>query len=382
VHYGSGSAVTLNGKETLNIAGHILQHFPLSEIEDDSLSLLHTDERISGVLGLQHVKSKDAGESAFSRMRDMGLLTSFGYCRAPQDTGTFIWGDQDVSGQRIPVIGDIHWAVSLTDISVAGSPNDKLCSDGECVAVIDTGSNIIAGPSKLLARLAKKIKINYDCSNVDELPDVHLRLGPDMEVSLPGSAYVMKMTLPAFESDKVPTQPLRNESLDSEYMEDQRPRRLEGFARLAARHGVDLELALRDVPEDQLLARVGRATCVPAFMPLDVSTAHGSLWVIGTPLFEKYYARFSWPLSDERPAVFLQESSSAAACASSADVIAAPQEQIQEPLNRPARRMSMVRREARELMVHTAQLAVAPSIVERRVEEIRYPKWAQELKRV
>lgn len=81
ISYGSGTAFTDEGNETVMVGGQSLDNFSLSEITADTLSLLHTKKGVSGVLGLQHMKNQSLGASLFSRMRDADLMASFGYCR-------------------------------------------------------------------------------------------------------------------------------------------------------------------------------------------------------------------------------------------------------------------------------------------------------------
>ena len=59
IAYGSGMAVTLEGRETVRIGDGekavSMQKFPISEISLDSLQILHSSKGISGILGLQHM---------------------------------------------------------------------------------------------------------------------------------------------------------------------------------------------------------------------------------------------------------------------------------------------------------------------------------------
>merc|ERR1712232_1230582 len=53
IAYGSGSAITDEGNETVLVGGRDLTDFPLSEITQDTLSMLHAKNGAGGVLGLQ-----------------------------------------------------------------------------------------------------------------------------------------------------------------------------------------------------------------------------------------------------------------------------------------------------------------------------------------
>ena len=59
IAYGSGMAITVEGRETIRIGAAeeyvSMQKFPISEISMDSLQILHSSKGISGILGLQHM---------------------------------------------------------------------------------------------------------------------------------------------------------------------------------------------------------------------------------------------------------------------------------------------------------------------------------------
>merc|ERR1740138_816877 len=63
------------------------------------------------------------------------------------------------------------------------------CKDG-CGAVVDTGTSLIAAPPDVIARVEQEmLKLDEDCSNLGELPDLVFNLG-GREFSLPPDAYI------------------------------------------------------------------------------------------------------------------------------------------------------------------------------------------------
>merc|ERR1719261_1586014 len=120
ITYGSGTAITDDGRETVRVGNRDLKNFTIMEITADSLHLLHDSKGIAGILGLQHMKNKSLGNSLFSRMRDQDILTSFGFCRGSGNNGTFIWGDDSKEGHEMEVVGEMHWGVKLGDVKIEG----------------------------------------------------------------------------------------------------------------------------------------------------------------------------------------------------------------------------------------------------------------------
>merc|ERR1719487_3145167 len=105
------------------------------------------------------MKNASMGESLFTRLRGAGGMSAFGYCRSDKDnSGTFIWNDRATDGEASTVIGSIHWAVKLANVKVTDSTS-TFCGDAACAAIIDTGSNIIAGPVEALRSMVQHMQI-------------------------------------------------------------------------------------------------------------------------------------------------------------------------------------------------------------------------------
>merc|ERR1719382_1533566 len=73
----------------------------------------------------------------------------------------------------------------------------KFCHQGKCTAIIDTGSNIIAGPRKTISNISKMLNVKMDCSNLKDLPPMKLHFGA-FEATIPATAYTMKVSLPSW----------------------------------------------------------------------------------------------------------------------------------------------------------------------------------------
>jgi len=220
----------------------------------------------------------------------------------------------------------------------------------DCVVIVDTGSNILACPTRTYDQLLSSLSIARDCSNFHKLPDISLTMG-DFNVTVPPTSYVMKMSLPAWAKESGDTglpeaspgageQGAGGESFpNGGYAQQDQPwspsdgepspqgggmlgqiKREEvltpwerTFKHLNRKHGFDLRVALRGVSVRSMNA--SDYICMPAIFPLDSVTTQGALWVVGTPIFDSYYARWSWPLKSGHPEVYLQNIHEATACA-------------------------------------------------------------------
>jgi hypothetical protein len=98
--------------------------------------------------------------------------------------------------RQLSVIGEDHWAVNLdqatTDLN--GTPLHSCWVYGgqqSCVAIIDSGTSLIGVPPNAVIMIQTLIKrIKYDCSNLDELPDLLFVLD-GKKFALPAHAYTV-----------------------------------------------------------------------------------------------------------------------------------------------------------------------------------------------
>lgn len=170
--------------------------------------------------------------------------------------GYIYWNTQHAKKDNwptAPVIGKIHWAVSMTSFGAAGHESAD-CHRGQgCAAIVDSGTSLIAGPSKALEAIKKQIgPVKMDCSNMHELPNLVFQLG-NAQLALPPEAYVMKV--------KKPSQPKS------------------GPASLW-----DL-VTIEDEKESE-------HRCTLAFMQMDKSSQHGNVWILGMPFLRYFYTVF------------------------------------------------------------------------------------------
>lgn len=185
-----------------------------------------------------------------------------------------------------------------------------------CAAVIDTGSNIIAGPAKKMKALTDRVKIRPDCGNLHTAPNVHVKLAGsagDVVLIIPASAYVMQVEMPTGygmggggggPGDDSNFAAAGNKTRSSLWRK--------AFEDLRTERGIDLRRHIRDIA-DVTLDR-SETLCMPAFTDLDANTQHGKLWILGTPAFQQYYTRFSWPSNAERPKIFFMDKAKSQTC--------------------------------------------------------------------
>mmetsp|Transcript_52208 Transcript_52208/g.121878 ORF Transcript_52208/g.121878 Transcript_52208/m.121878 type:complete len:441 (-) Transcript_52208:120-1442(-) len=62
-----------------------------------------------------------------------------------------------------------YWQVQMEDIAF-DNKRQSLCSD--CQVAVDTGTSMLAGPSRVIEALTDRLQVASDCSNYESLPDL------------------------------------------------------------------------------------------------------------------------------------------------------------------------------------------------------------------
>jgi len=89
-----------------------------------------------------------------------------------------------------------YWQIHLKSMAVGGNKLN-LCSLFGCVAIIDTGTSVIALPQGDYTKVASAIgKVNADCSNQNSLPPVQITLASGTVYTIPSSIYVVNYGTP------------------------------------------------------------------------------------------------------------------------------------------------------------------------------------------
>lgn len=275
----------------------------------------------------------------------------------------------------------------------------NVCPNGGCTGILDTGSNIIAGPSNIMQSITATVNVSPDCSNFDSLPDILLNFGGN-PVTIKPSGYVMMVPKPSdpygmdaggdasggdgsadgsggagfvngagLEQKAVTTERARRAAIKRQWQMV--------FHRLHKNTGIDL----RDIANHVLKqenATKEEFLCMPALVPIDRDTVNGPLYIVGTPLLDSYYARWSFDKDAQSPKIHLQPLEDAEICKDTSDLHKG------DGFSKFTAK-SLVRKEAtgstkEAIRTDTHRGRRGPTT--RRPEEIRFPHWAKSLMHV
>ena len=245
VQFGSGRIKGYLGHDTFHLGPiHVKQQTfgQIMKAEGAVFSALKFD----GILGLSFPRLSAAGyKPVFDNVMNQNLLGSnmFSFYLATRGSklnSYVILGQPDAAVHKgairyVEVNKELYWQVDLVDIKIGGKALG-LCNDRPnklCVAVIDSGTSLMTGPSDRVHKV------------IDAIP-----YKPGMKISsLPKITYVLK-----------------------------------------DRHGVhefDMD------PKFYMIRHPSLGTAKPGFMGLDIPKPRGPLWIMGELFMKQYYTVFN-----------------------------------------------------------------------------------------
>lgn len=158
--------------------------------EPDAYSI---DADYDGVFGLcfAAISTSSPDQTPLDRLKEQGKIKERIFClHLNENNGELIIGGCDVQPEfNLPISSPLLWQFQMSSIHVVQRTGEKKslfrgCKDG-CLAIIDTGSTFILGPSKEIEEINKILGAKFDenskeylmkCNNTD-LPEIVFNFG-------------------------------------------------------------------------------------------------------------------------------------------------------------------------------------------------------------
>ncbi|NWI76464.1 CATE protein, partial [Dryoscopus gambensis] len=209
IQYGTGSLTGIIGSDQVAVEGLTVSNQQFAEsISEPGKAFL--DAAFDGILGLAYPSlAVDGVTPFFDNMMAQDLvelpifsvyMSSYGHGFAPGCSWReLIFGGFDTSRftgtlNWVPVTQQGYWQIQLDNIQLGGTVT--FCTDG-CQAIVDTGTSLIAGPTKEIKELQKLIgavsvdgEYVVECSNLDAMPNLTFTIN-GLPYTLSAQAYTV-----------------------------------------------------------------------------------------------------------------------------------------------------------------------------------------------
>merc|ERR1712169_10444 len=83
--------------------------------------------------------------------------------------------------------------IQWNTVAVGNTNINPECGTLGCRAIVDSGTSLVVGPTKVVSSILSKLNINSICDGVNSLPDITFSIGNN-NYAIPSSIYVIRET--------------------------------------------------------------------------------------------------------------------------------------------------------------------------------------------
>jgi len=194
IEYGSGPVSGFFSQDTTTVAGLEVKNQDFAEIDNaKGLGIGYKLGKFDGIMGLGFDTISVGGvKSVFNNMIEQGLVDEpmFAFYLGDNADGELTFGGYDkekFTGDLnwVPLSQATYWEVNLEGMSVEGKSVTKTKS-----AIIDSGTSLIAGPTREVADIAKALGATRTPVG-QYIIDCNATL-PNLDIELGGQTYTLK----------------------------------------------------------------------------------------------------------------------------------------------------------------------------------------------
>lgn len=178
LNYGSGSSKGFLSQDNVGFGDLVAKSFAFGEVDSVSgISFLVSS--MDGIFGLAWDSISQGGIPTFFTAQESTNDRSFSFFLSHKEEESYIIAPGVDSSLFIgdlvyhDIIEKKYWSVKMNDMLVGGKSVGGLIATGNVKGVIDSGTSLIVGNFDIINPILHMIgRVESDCSNLDELPDI------------------------------------------------------------------------------------------------------------------------------------------------------------------------------------------------------------------
>lgn len=246
----AGTVQVSHGFDRVQLAGYTLPNASFWQVTKHDIDWWHPDQ-FTVIVGLG---KRAVDDSDNPTILEGANINYFSLCLRRNDKnpgGILDFAPPSKDAISVSITGTYHWSFPVSSVDAGNSGSHSTCRNTKCVAIIDSGTSLLAFPLSMYQELQLEKLIWRNCSNFDSLPNLEIEID-GKKVALPPSAYVAKQ-----ESHSVGAFFMRHLGFS--------------FRSLNAREG----------------------ECVPAVLTISDDTSEGAnMFILGQPFLKHYRTTF------------------------------------------------------------------------------------------
>ena len=201
IHYGTGSMKGTLLYDTVTCGGLTVTRQELAGAT--SLAAFFTGSPFDGILGLayQSISADNVPTWFDNAVTQNGIQSVFSFyldSTSGSNSSMLTFGGSDSSYYTGSIqyhnlylnLGN-YYTIVWNSATVGSTSINAGCGSSGCLAIVDSGTSLIVGPTTPISQILSILSINANCNGVTNLPDVTFTIG-SQSYAIPNSIYVLR----------------------------------------------------------------------------------------------------------------------------------------------------------------------------------------------